>query len=339
MTSTTSGPTRVGWIDALKGIGILTVAAGHIFPHPVAKYLYIFHMPLFFFIGGFLFKPSENSGEFFTKKAFHLLVPYVVFLCLIYVPCEISEYLDNKESLKEAFARPVLGGRYLIGWCAVFWYITCFFLVQQIMNYLVNNVKRTFIAWLMFVCLLISYALNRWLPAFWLPWNADVVFAAIPIFYIGYLYKSCQSEMAKFKWIWILMMAGAFVLTYYYPENIYEMKSGRYGIPFVTLLSALMIIFGLIEVAKLTEHSVFVSKPLSELGKASMIVMYLHQPVQLIMLEHLSITSPVLRFLVAIMVSMGGYYLLNNMEMGRALFLGSIADFKKVFGRNKLATV
>ena len=44
------------WIDIVKGIGIISVVVGHIFYTP---YIYAFHMPLFFIIGGFLFSQKE----------------------------------------------------------------------------------------------------------------------------------------------------------------------------------------------------------------------------------------------------------------------------------------
>lgn len=338
MTNTLKGPTRVGWIDVLKGIGILSVVAGHIFPLSLSKYLYIFHMPLFFFIGGFLYKPTDDSKEFLSRKSFQLLVPYVTFLLLIYVPCEISEIIQGKETMLQGIARPLLGGRYLVGWCAVFWYITCFFLVQQVMNILMNTLKENVVALLMLLCLLVSYAINILAPHFWLPWNADVIPAALPWFYLGYKYQQHAQKIAVYKVFWFILAAGALVLTYFYPGNTYFMKTAGYGIPFITLFSSLFIILSLVEISKMLGAFPLASKPLGELGKASLVIMYLHQPVQLIALEHFHIASPVWRFLIALVVSVTGYYLLNGRETGRAFCLGSLADFRRIFIRSKLET-
>lgn len=339
MTNTMKPLSRIGWIDTLKGIGILTVVAGHIFPPSVARYLFLFHMPLFFFIGGFLFKPSADWKEYLTKKSFHLLVPYVAFLCLVYVPYEMREIMTGKETIAKGIVRPILGGRYLVAWAAVFWYVTCFFLVQQVMNFLVNKLSKKIIGLLMLVSLLISYTLSRFLPQFWLPWNADIVFAALPIFYAGYLYKGIQGEPGKYKWLIFLLSAGVMVFTYYYPANTYAMKAAGYGIPFVTLFSSLVIVLCLIEIAKIIVAYPVAGKPFSEFGTASMVIMYLHQPVQFIALEQFSIVNPFVRFFIALAISMGGYYLLNSFAIGRALFMGSLPDFNKIFRRGKLATV
>lgn len=334
-----STQSRIAWIDTLKGIGILTVVAGHIFPDAVSRYIFLFHMPLFFFIGGFLFKPAPDQKEYLAKKSFHLLVPYVAFLFLIYVPYELKEIMAGRETYVKAVIRPVLGGRYFIEWVSVFWYITCFFLVQQVMNVLMNKVSKKVIDLLMLVSLLVSYALNRFAPSFWLPWNADVVFAALPIFYLGYLYKGAQEQINRYKIVLFVLLAGVIVFTYYYPANRYDMKLAVYGIPFVTLFSSLVVVLCLIALSKVVATNTAMNKVFSELGTASMVVMFLHQPIQIIAKEQFGILDPTTRFFIAVVLSMAGYYLLNSMTFGRAVFMGSLTDFKKIFSREKLATV
>ncbi len=46
---------RLMWLDAARGIGILLVLLGHTSPS-FGKFIYGFHMPLFFIISGFLYK-------------------------------------------------------------------------------------------------------------------------------------------------------------------------------------------------------------------------------------------------------------------------------------------
>ena len=73
---------RKEWIDVMKGIGILSVVAGHIFTGFFHQIIFLFHMPLFFFLGGYLFRKRDNLWEYFWTKVKHLLVPYSVFLIL-----------------------------------------------------------------------------------------------------------------------------------------------------------------------------------------------------------------------------------------------------------------
>ncbi len=80
-------------LSIAKGIGILLVLYGHViqrhmvvsgedfFLNPVFKFIYTFHMPLFFFLSGYLMAGSlsrKGAGEVFVSRVKSLLIP---FLC------------------------------------------------------------------------------------------------------------------------------------------------------------------------------------------------------------------------------------------------------------------
>lgn len=59
---------RISWIESLKGIGIILVVLGHTF-WGGTKVIYAFHMPLFFFVSGMLFKEeTRNPKKYLIKK-------------------------------------------------------------------------------------------------------------------------------------------------------------------------------------------------------------------------------------------------------------------------------
>lgn len=72
---------RITYIDIFKAIGIILMVMGHVgFGEVFDKIIHAFHMPMFFFISGFLYKERTISIlEFARKKANALLVPYFVF--------------------------------------------------------------------------------------------------------------------------------------------------------------------------------------------------------------------------------------------------------------------
>ena len=75
-------------VSIAKAIGIILVVVGHAgCPDALNKFIYSFHMPLFFILSGYFFK-EINSGEmlwkYVLKKIKKLWLPYV-FYCIPFI--------------------------------------------------------------------------------------------------------------------------------------------------------------------------------------------------------------------------------------------------------------
>lgn len=75
---------RITWIGLAKGFGILCVIFGHNIECSIGhKWVYSFHMPLFFLISGFLIylknEQKQDMRSLVKKKAGSLLFPYIGF--------------------------------------------------------------------------------------------------------------------------------------------------------------------------------------------------------------------------------------------------------------------
>lgn len=57
---------RLEWIDWMKSLGIYLIVLGH-FYSVGEKFIYIFHVPLFFLISGILSKREEDDSIFWKK--------------------------------------------------------------------------------------------------------------------------------------------------------------------------------------------------------------------------------------------------------------------------------
>ena len=86
---------RKEYIDSLRGIAILLVVIGHFFnkDFPV-KVFYIFHVPLFFVISGFLMSGGIPVKSFLKKRFEGIILPYF----LLGIPVVISTALFSEES-------------------------------------------------------------------------------------------------------------------------------------------------------------------------------------------------------------------------------------------------
>lgn len=56
-------------VDIAKGLGIFLVVLGHVpIPMWLCTPIYLFHMPLFFFLSGMFFIPRRSLVMAFTKR-------------------------------------------------------------------------------------------------------------------------------------------------------------------------------------------------------------------------------------------------------------------------------
>lgn len=69
---------RDNTFDVMKGIGILAMVVGHSpIPELLNKFIFVWHMPLFFLVSGYFFKPKP-TGKYIRSNARQLILPYAV---------------------------------------------------------------------------------------------------------------------------------------------------------------------------------------------------------------------------------------------------------------------
>lgn len=314
------------WIDVMKGIGIISVVAGHIFGGDLSRTIFMFHMPLFFFLSGYLFKPDQGIQGYFYKKINHLLVPYVAFLVIMY-PLFYGFPALQAGEMGKYLIRPLFGGRLLTEELGVFWFITCLFITQQLVNYLIVRLDERTVGLVMVVFLGVSYINSMIFSSFWLPWNANVVFAAAPVFYLGYLYRQRNPQVNDL----LLLGVGLLIVTlsFWFPSNVYDMKHTVYGIPVVTLLSSIILTLNIKYFAQWISRVNGLSTFFSELGKASMVIMYIHQAVQMQTAQYIT-ENQVIRLVLAVVSGYALFLLFSRFSVTEALFLGSAKEINVV---------
>lgn len=136
---------RLPWLDIARGMGIILVVIGHVgegiinsgIPFPawiklIVETIYTFHMPLFFWISGFLFLPSfqKHPDSFLKIKVGTVLYPYLLWTIIqTLIEVGLGAYTNKGISISELY--PIL-------WAprAHFWYLHALFLIS-IFNYFV----------------------------------------------------------------------------------------------------------------------------------------------------------------------------------------------------------
>ena len=125
---------RQKWLDILKGIGIIAVVVGHVMNW---RYVYSFHMPLFFLISGYTFHVRENEVEWFVKCCRRYLLPYFSFML------SFSLYTLLLTGKRLSLYKILYGGSELLGIYGTFWFITVLFLSLLLLNVIVKRDRKS----------------------------------------------------------------------------------------------------------------------------------------------------------------------------------------------------
>ena len=193
---------RYDFIDIAKGLGILSVVWAHIllvgWTH---KIIYAFHMPLFFFISGFLFNENKyQSFSIFAKKRFcRLVIPYLIYSIVTWGIWAVFRYVRRDEV--KSYLMPLLqtviaqgSGSHLVHNSAL-WFIPCL-LAVEFMYFHIRRLGETTAA---IVCLGITglgiVMAHCYGKAYLdnMPWNLDAAFLALPFYCVGHeLRKSSE---------------------------------------------------------------------------------------------------------------------------------------------------
>ena len=179
---------RVIWIDYAKAIGIYSVVLGHALSYSIVSeatarnFIYIFHMPLFFFISGYLFKPNKETSfkTHFTKDVLSLFIPYIslnVLAFILLLPLLFFIHIDIGNKIFQFLT----GQGHAPAGPA--WFLLCLFGVRIIAFWVLKQKIQIILSFVLFSCIIAYF-----LP-FHLYWCIDVVFMAFPIFAIGHLSK------------------------------------------------------------------------------------------------------------------------------------------------------
>ncbi|MBQ9314237.1 MAG: acyltransferase family protein [Clostridia bacterium] len=117
---------RERWIDVCKGITMILVVIGHVISsyhnsgllkeatifNFIHAFIYYFHMPLFFFISGYLLdinKNKKDKKERITEKLISYGIPYIIF-SIIYFLLKIftSQVVNTRLSIKDILLIPII---------------------------------------------------------------------------------------------------------------------------------------------------------------------------------------------------------------------------------------
>lgn len=254
---------RIRWIDMLRGIGMFLVICGHVFKPAgldgTVKWIYSFHMPLFFMISGCVHeiqsrnKAIPQPGDFLKKKVRQMVIPY---LCLNFlaVPHWYLNYkvLDDATTSVGTIIKGIftsISGPANPMWFVVvlLWVNLVFYAIQYFSK---GRMADTMLSVLVLFGLGVIFRQKYGTEEVALHWN--LVYMALLFFGLGYFFMANKERIdawlgeTRLKRYWI----GGFVLALGTLADAMNIKVSMYsdemGNPLLFLMSSLGISFGLL---------------------------------------------------------------------------------------------
>ena len=103
---------RINWIDWAKTIAISFVVFGHIPEEKgsfLINYIVIFHMPLFFYISGYLTKKEYINKDTLIKYTHTLIIPYFIYNLLFFPFWVVRHMIEYPNSDWFDYIKPIIG--------------------------------------------------------------------------------------------------------------------------------------------------------------------------------------------------------------------------------------
>lgn len=267
---------RLSWLDVLKGIGIILVAIGHIYSNrTVFNWLYSFHMPLFFFAAGWVYK-EKNFFTDIKRRSQTIVVPYFSFGLLVLLYWQVIErrFRDSDMSFMDSLFGLFSGCYDNLDFNIHLWFLPCFFVTVVLFNILVNLGGKK-IACIVSALMSVIYIV---LPMPELSWGINRVFKYIGFYVVGVLLAERKTKIVDRK-----IGAGVVALVLLIVNFFLSYHNLTTGI--MWFVTALIGVTAMILISQVINEN----RVLQYFGRISLIVLCIHGPVYRIVVKIVAI--------------------------------------------------
>lgn len=276
-------PNRMNWIDWAKSLAIAFVVFGHIPADPncfTHNYITSFHMPLFFFISGYLTKKEYMCKSTLVKYWQTLIIPYLCYNVIFYPYWVIRFTIDHPSTTWFDFVKPILGALmlqiklpytdYLNG---VTWFVSSLLVMKIILSVCNKYRAGIFIISFLGIASALFYIVNEF--NLYVSTLTPVSFTkCFPFFILGYYCRQkeliSENVMKNYDVIYCIVGLLIGVITY----TIARQRTGIVIYGFFFWIMCLSSIIGILSLCKLMDG--IKSKIIENISIGTIVIMGLH---------------------------------------------------------------
>lgn len=268
---------RLEYIDFARGIGILLVVLGHyVATKSVLLFIFAFHMPLFMFLSGMVFKNLKNVKNLLAASVVGSIIGSIVYIAM---ERSASSVLQSMLGIIGGSAAP----HYKLELNSAVWFFSALIIIQ-VLYFFSSKYHLEFL--LVIILPIIGMLLKPMKSSSWIPWNADVALFLYPFFVAGCKTKILAQKLKKQWNSGLVLMFGVLCLLCVVPlsklngsVNIYRLAYGKNI--FLYYLNGALGIAGILLISYFVAEKLHAVAKVSELietiGKHTIVVVSYHQ--------------------------------------------------------------
>lgn len=291
---------QVQYWNIVKGMGIILVVAGHACGSsegtPVSNYIYLFHLPLFFFVSGYLYNEEKYGDNPYANIAARLKSSWIKYVFIywglilfhnIFLRLQMLEenaVFYSRTDMLRAMSNAVLGmGREMMG--GTLWFVPTVVMASSLLGMIVwlsrtfrlfrcGKWKYLFQGVMILGCAVAGYVLE--LRAIDLAAHIQIVLIVMPFLWIGYLVRKGPVDLKRALRP-VVAVISAIILLFVNP--IYTLDLVFFIVyPFMYII-AFLGIYMCLTAASLVQRLKGFRDIIALYGRASFWIMFLHFPV------------------------------------------------------------
>lgn len=267
---------KIEEIDILRGIAILLVLIGHMIPWEGMGHniIYSFHVPLFFFISGFLFPETIDDVRFAIRKnAKRLLFPYIVTVSFIAGIAAIKAVLlyDWMEIPKMLLSYLWGGNIYKVECLPLgpIWFLLALFWAKSIMVIVIRYVQTEYVPLSVLTITIAGFALNNYKE--YVPFQLITAMQAVIFVGMGWYMRYRRFPV----WFEIFAVIVWIAMIFYGKMDVYM---GDYSYPPLNIVGAFGAFYVLKKLCYLSlKFPGWIISPLVWVGQNSLYFLCCHQ--------------------------------------------------------------
>ncbi len=245
---------RDAGIDAVRTLAIVAIVTGHVWAsETITLGLYSWHVPVFFFLSGYLSSTRKPARALVRDRARTLLRPYLAWFAVIYLAFVIVTLLGAAPSLA-ALGGPLYGGYYALRPFTTFWFVFVLF-VAVVLFRLATPAPSWTLGALAAVAVLSATFLGPELAR--TPLAIGSAIPALAFVIAGFAARRLESRIptaaATRAMLGAVLLMAAWLLLATETVAPVNIKQGDWGTPLTGMLVACLISWGLVLVARAIE--------------------------------------------------------------------------------------